>query len=129
MLKVYAAGKKTDFYKLFYENEIKEGANLLKDTEAIGYIVMGVCRLGYGLDAIFQAIDLAQVMVSQNIKEELWNEDVLEVVEKLGHEIGINEEELKSEMYWSFDVHTESEAHSIYEKFIDLRKNESKLTR
>ena len=71
MLKVYAAGKKTDFYKLFYENEIKEGANLLKDTEAIGYIVMGVCRLGYGLDAIFQAIDLAQVMVSQNIKRRI----------------------------------------------------------
>ncbi|MEG7940569.1 hypothetical protein [Bacillus pacificus] len=101
----------------------------MKDTEAIGYIVMGVCRLGYGLDVIFQTMDLAQVIVSQTLKEELWNEDVILVIEKLVNEVEINEEDLKGEVYWSFDVHTEKEAHSMYEKFIDLRKNESKLTR
>ncbi|MEK5021645.1 hypothetical protein MHI50_22085 [Bacillus sp. FSL K6-0277] len=101
----------------------------MKHTEAIGYIVMGVCRLGYGLDAIFQAMDTARILVKQTFKEELWNEDVIWIVGKLGNKIGINEEELKSEMYWSFDIHTESEACSIYEKFMDLRKNESKLTR
>ncbi|MDD0822638.1 hypothetical protein [Bacillus cereus] len=101
----------------------------LKDTEAIGYIAMGVSRMGYGLDVIFQAMDVAQLVLNQKLKEELWNEDVLEVVEKLGHEIEINEDELKSEMYWSFDVHTENEAGIIYKKILDLKKNESKLTR
>ncbi|MFE6134859.1 hypothetical protein [Bacillus sp. NPDC057893] len=101
----------------------------LKDTEAIGYIVMGVSRMGYGLDGIFQTMDTAQKMLTQTLKEELWNEDVLEVVEKLGHEIEINEGELKSEMCWSFDVHTETEAGIIYKKFMDLKKSESKLTR
>ncbi|MED0872382.1 hypothetical protein [Bacillus mobilis] len=101
----------------------------LKDTEAIGYIVMGVSRMGYGLDVIFQAMDVAQLVLNQKLKEELWNEDVLEVVEKLGHEIEINEDELRSELYWGFDVHTENEAGIIYEKFMDLRKSESKLTR
>lgn len=106
-----------------------EGVGFLKDTEAIGYIVMGVSRMGYGLDVIFQAMDVAQLVLNQKLKEELWNEDVLEVVEKLGYEIEINEDELKSEMYWSFDVHTENEAGSIYKKILDLKKNESKLTR
>lgn len=106
-----------------------EGVGFLKDTEAIGYLVMGVSRMGYGLDVIFQAMDVAQLVLNQKLKEELWNEDVLEVVEKLGHEIEINKDELKSEMYWSFDVHTENEAGIIYEKILDLKKNESKLTR
>ncbi len=106
-----------------------KGVKFLKDTEAMGYIVMGVSRMGYGLDVIFQAMDVAQLVLNQTLKEELWNEDVLEVVGKLGHEIVINEEELKSEMYWSFDVHTENEAGIIYKKFLDLKKNESKLTR
>lgn len=75
-----------------------KGVKFLKDTEAMGYIVMGVSRMGYGLDVIFQAMDVAQLVLNQTLKEELWNEDVLEVVEKLGHEIVINEEELKSEM-------------------------------
>ncbi|HGP3672363.1 hypothetical protein ACTFRN_09375 [Bacillus cereus group sp. MYBK245-2] len=101
----------------------------LKDTEAIGYIVMGVSRMGYGLDVIFQAMDVAQLVLNQTLKEELWNEDVLEVVGNLVHEIEINEDELKSEMYWSFDIHTENEAGIIYKKIMDLRKNESKLTR
>ncbi|MEI7009847.1 hypothetical protein [Bacillus toyonensis] len=101
----------------------------LKDAEAIGYIVMGVSRMGYGLDGIFQAMDIAQKVLNQTLKEELWNEDVLEVVEKLGNKIEINEDELRSEMYWSFDVHTETEAGIIYQEFMDLRKNESKLTR
>ncbi|MDF2017703.1 MULTISPECIES: hypothetical protein [unclassified Bacillus (in: firmicutes)] len=101
----------------------------LKETEAIGYIVMGVSRMGYGLGVIFQAMDVAQLVLNQTLKEELWNEDVLEVVKKLGHEIEINEVELKSEMYWSFDVHTETEAGIIYKKFMDLKKSESKLTR
>lgn len=106
-----------------------EGLRFLKDTEALGYIVMGISRMGYGLEVIFQAMDVAQNMLSQTVKEEFWNEDVLEVVQQLGHEIGINEEELKSELYWSFDVHTENEAAIIYKKFMDLKKNESKLTR
>ncbi|SMD93986.1 hypothetical protein BACERE00191_01970 [Bacillus pacificus] len=101
----------------------------MKDTEAIGYIVMGVSRMGYGLDVIFQAMDVAQLVLNQTLKEELWNEDVLEVVGNLVHEIEINEDELKSEMYWSFDIHTENEAGIIYKKIMDLRKNESKLTR
>ncbi|MDF9479466.1 hypothetical protein ACQCWD_30530 [Bacillus thuringiensis] len=100
----------------------------LKDTEAIGYIVMGVSRMGYGLGVIFQAMDVAQLLLNQAL-EELWNEDVLEVVGKLGHEIEINEDELRSEMYWSFDIHTETEAGIIYKKFMDLKKSESKLTR
>ncbi|MEM5604226.1 hypothetical protein AAHB51_05495 [Bacillus cereus] len=94
----------------------------MKETEAIGYIVMGVSRMGYGLGVIFQAMDVAQLVLNQTLKEELWNEDVLEVVKKLGHEIEINEVELKSEMYWSFDVHTETEAGIIYKKFMDLKK-------
>ncbi|HDR7750663.1 hypothetical protein ACS53_19580 [Bacillus cereus] len=106
-----------------------EGVKFLKDTEAMGYIVMGVSRMGYGLGVIFQAMDVAQLVLNQTLKEELWNEDVLEVVGKLVHEIEINEDELRSEMYWSFDIHTESEAGIIYKKFMDLRKNESKLTR
>ncbi|ONG86758.1 hypothetical protein BKK40_25860 [Bacillus cereus] len=106
-----------------------EGVEFLKDTEAIGYIVMGVSRMGYGLDVIFQAMDVAQLVLNQTLKEELWNEDVLEVVGNLVHEIEINEDELKSEMYWSFDIHTENEAGIIYKKIMDLRKNESKLTR
>ncbi|HHT7078568.1 TPA: hypothetical protein ACTZ2G_003065 [Bacillus cereus] len=101
----------------------------LKDTEAMGYIVMGVSRMGYGLDVIFQTMEVAQLVLNQTLKEELWNEDVLEVVGKLVHEIEINEDELRSEMYWSFDIHTETEAGIIYNKFMDLRKNESKLTR
>ena len=60
---------------------------------------MGISRMGYGLEVIFQAMDVAQNMLSQTVKEEFWNEDVLEVVQQLGHEIGINEEELKSELY------------------------------
>ncbi|HDR7845771.1 TPA: hypothetical protein QCY30_000401 [Bacillus toyonensis] len=106
-----------------------EGVEFLKDTEAIGYIVMGVSRMGYGLDVIFQAMDVAQLVLNQTLKEELWNEDVLEVVGNLVHEIEINEDELRSEMYWSFDIHTENEAGIIYKKIMDLRKNESKLTR
>lgn len=106
-----------------------KGVKFLKDTEVMGYIVMGVSRMGYGLDGIFQAMDVTQSVLNQTLKEELWNEDVLEVVEKLGHEIEINEDELRSEMYWSFDVHTENEAGIIYKKFMDLRKSESKLTR
>lgn len=84
--------------------------------------------MGYGLEVIFQAMDVAQNMLSQTVKE-FWNEDVLEVVQQLGHEIGINEEELKSELYWSFDVHIENESRSMYEQFIGSRKSESKLTR
>lgn len=106
-----------------------EGLRFLKDTEALGYIVMGISRMGYGLEVIFQAMDVAQNMLSQTVKEEFWNEDVLEVVQQLGYEIEINEEELKSELYWSFDVHTENESGSIYEQFIGLRKSESKLIR
>ncbi|WP_257154958.1 hypothetical protein [Bacillus thuringiensis] len=102
--------------------------SFLKDTEALGYIVMGISRMGYGLEVIFQAMDVAQNMLSQTVKE-FWNEDVLEVVQQLGHEIGINEEELKSELYWSFDVHIENESRSMYEQFIGSRKSESKLTR
>ncbi|MCC2485464.1 hypothetical protein LKM01_27200 [Bacillus pacificus] len=101
----------------------------MKDTEALGYIVMGISRMGYGLEVIFQAMDVAQNMLSQTVKKEFWNEDVLEVVQQLGHEIGINEEELKSELYWGFDVHTENESGSMYEQFIKLRKSESKLIR
>ena len=52
-------------------------------------------------------------MLNRTLKEELWNEDVLEVVGKLVHEIEINEEELRSEMYWSFDIHTETEVSFI----------------
>ncbi|PGK70131.1 hypothetical protein CN929_06225 [Bacillus thuringiensis] len=89
---------------------------------------MGISRMGYGLEVIFQAMDVAQNMLSQTVKE-FWNEDVLEVVQQLGHEIGINEEELKSELYWSFDVHIENESRSMYEQFIGSRKSESKLTR
>ncbi|WP_256146494.1 hypothetical protein [Bacillus thuringiensis] len=102
--------------------------SFLKDTEALGYIVMGISGMGYGLEVIFQAMDVAQNMLSQTVKE-FWNEDVLEVVQQLGHEIGINEEELKSELYWSFDVHIENESRSMYEQFIGSRKSESKLTR
>ncbi|MBV6679832.1 hypothetical protein KV563_16630 [Bacillus thuringiensis] len=89
---------------------------------------MGISGMGYGLEVIFQAMDVAQNMLSQTVKE-FWNEDVLEVVQQLGHEIGINEEELKSELYWSFDVHIENESRSMYEQFIGSRKSESKLTR
>ncbi len=106
-----------------------EGVKFLKGTEAMGYIVMGVSRMGYGLGVIFQVMDVAKLVLNQTLKEELWNEDVLEVVGKLVHEIEINEDELRSEMYWSFDIYTESEAGIIYKKFMDLRKNESKLTR
>ena len=42
-----------------------EGLRFLKDTEALGYIVMGISRMGYGLEVIFQAMDVAQNMLSQ----------------------------------------------------------------
>lgn len=109
--------------------EILKGVKFLKDTEVMGCIARGVSRMGYGLDIIFQVMDVAQLVLNQIFKDELWNENVLEVVGKLGHEIEINEDELKSEMYWSFDIHTETEAGVIYKKIMDLKKSESKLTR
>ena len=45
---------------MIFENEIVEGVRFLKATEAMGYIVMGVSRMGYGLGVIFQVMDIAQ---------------------------------------------------------------------